>query len=256
MWDLFSLVMKPRSPSAAALALLILTAFIASLSAAENAKPAASTTTTGNFASMLSATGLTQDQFLSGLKTGLGAAVDMASGDTSKAGAFQMNVPSSMAKLESMLKAANQSGALDGFKASLNASASSVAPQATAALKDAIGSLSVTDAAAVSASTPDAATKMLRKVSEPALRTKLMPLVSQAIAANGTASKAKGLAAKAGPMAAMMGVPGVGDLEGYVFTQMLDTTFGYVAKGEAAIRANPAMLKDATAAAVFGGAKK
>lgn len=225
----------------------------ASLPAAETAKP---TATTSSFASMLSATGLTQEQFLSGLKTGLSAAVDMASGDTSKAGAFQMNVPSSMAKLESMLKAANQSGALDGFKASLNSSASSVAPQATSALKAAINSLSTTDAAAMSASTPDAATKMLRKVSEPALRTKLMPLVSQAIAANGTASKAKAMAAKAGPMAAMMGVPGAADLEGYVFTQLLDTTFGYMAKGEAAIRANPAMLKDATAATVFGGTKK
>ncbi len=247
--------MKLRSPSVASLVLLILAAFAAPLSAVEAVKPAAAPTTTGSsFASMLSATGLTQDQFLSGLKTGLGAAVDMASGDTAKAGAFQMNVPSSMAKLESMLKAANQSGALDGFKASLNSSASAVAPQATAALKNVIGSLSVTDAAALSGGGSDAATQMLRKVSEPALRTKLLPLVSQAIAANGTASKAKTMAAKAGPMAAMMGVPGAADLENYVFTQVLDTTFGYVAKGEAAIRANPSMLKDKNAAAVFKSA--
>jgi len=247
--------MNPRSPSAASLALFVFAAFTTSLNAVETAKTTAAPATSG-FASMLSSTGLTQDQFLSGLKTGLGAAVDMASSDTSKAGAFQMGAPASMAKLEGMLKAANQTGALDGFKASLNASAASVAPQATTALKGVIGSLSLADAATLSGGGSDAATKMLRKVSEPTLRTKLMPLVSQAIAANGTAAKAKAMAAKAGPMAAMMGVPGATDLENYVFTQVLDTTFGYVAKGEAAIRANPAMLKDAYAKAVFSGAKK
>ncbi len=231
---------------------VLVAAVAAPLVAVETAKPA----TTSSFASMLSATGLTQDQFLSGLKTGLGAAVDMASSDTAKAGSVQLSVPSSMAKLEGMLKAANQTGALDGFKASLNSSASSVAPQATTALKDLIGLLSLTDAAALSGGSPDAATKMLRKVSEPALRTKLMPLVSQAIAANGTAAKAKAMAAKAGPMAAMMGVPGAADLENYVFTQTLDATFGYVGKGEAALRANPSLLKDAYAKAVFSGSKK
>lgn len=247
--------MKSCSLSVASLALLALVAFTAPLSAVETAKPAAAPAT-GGFANMLSSTGLTQDQYLSGLKTGLGAAVDMASSDTAKAGAFQMGAPASMAKLEGMLKAANQTGALDGFKSSLNASAASVAPQATTALKGVIGSLSLTDAAALSVGGSDAATKMLRKVSEPTLRTKLMPLVSQAIAANGTAAKAKAMAAKAGPMAAMMGVPGTTDLENYVFTQVLDTTFGYVAKGEAAIRANPALLKDAYAKAVFSAAKK
>ncbi|MBC7365414.1 MAG: DUF4197 family protein [Undibacterium sp.] len=249
--------MKSRPPSVASLALLVLAAATAPLPAVETAKPAAATTTTSSsFASMLSATGLTQDQFLSGLKTGLGAAVDMAAGDTAKAGAFQMGAPSSMAKLEGMLKAANQTGALDGFKASLNSAAASVAPQAAAALKESVGSLTLASAAGLTPRGSDSATRMLRGVAEPALRAKLMPLVAVAIAANGTAAKAKSLAAKAGPMAAMMGVPGATDLEGYVFTQLLDATFGYVAKGEAAIRANPAMLKDKFAATVFGGAKK
>lgn len=207
-------------------------------------------------AALLSATGLTQAQLLSGLKSGLGTVVEMASAEVAKPGSVQLGVPSSMSKLEGMLKAANQTGVLDGFKASLSSSAGTVAPQATSALKDVIGSLSLTDAAALTSGTPDAATKLLRKVAEPALRTKLMPLVSQAIAANGTAAKAKSLAAQAGPMAAMMGVPGAADLEGYVFAQVLDKTFAYVAKGEAAIRANPALLKDKLAAAVFKSAAK
>jgi hypothetical protein len=62
--------------------------------------------------------------------------------------------------------------------------------------------------------------------------------------------------AKAGPMAAMMGVPSTADLENHVLTQVLDTSFGYMAKQEAAIRANPAQLKDAMAAKVFALGKK
>jgi hypothetical protein len=218
------------------------------LAAADTAKPAAAPSGLG---ALLSATGLTQAQLLSSLKSGLGTAVELASAEVAKPGAVQLGVPSSMAKLEGMLKAANQTGVLDGFKASLSSSAGTVAPQATSALTGIIGSLSLADAAALTSGTPDAATKLLRKVAEPALRTKLMPLVAQAIAANGTAAKAKNLAAQAGPMAAMMGVPGAADLEGYVFSQVIDKTFAYVAKGEAAIRANPALLKDKFAAAVF-----
>jgi len=198
------------------------------------------------------ASGLVPAQFLSGLKTGLGAALDFAAGEVAKPGAFQMPVPSSMAKLESAVKKLNQTGALDSFKASLNAAAASVAPQTTGALKESIAGLTLQDAASLTSGTPDAATKMLRKAAEPALRTKLLPLVAQAIAANGTMAKAKELSAKAGPMAAMLGLPGTADIENYVFTQMLDTTFGYLGKGEAAFRANPATFTDKLAAKVFG----
>ncbi len=228
---------------------------VAPLAAAEPVKPAAAPAPTG-LAGLLASTGLSQAQVLTGLKTGLGVAINLAATDAAKPGAFQLNAPASMAKLEGLLKAANQTGALDSFKTSLSASAASVAPQALTALKTAVGSLSAADVAALGGGGNDAATKLLRKVAEPTLRTTLMPLVAKAIAANGTAAQAKSLAAKAGPMAAMLGVPGAADLEGYVFSQLLDATFGYVAKGEAAIRANPALLKDKVAAALFKPAAK
>ena len=103
---------------------------------------------------------------------------------------------------------------------------------------------------------PDSATRLLRKAAEPALRAKVLPLVAQALAANGTVAKAKELAAKAGPMAGMLGLPSATDLENYLFSQVLDATFGYVAKGEAWVRANPALLKNAIASKVFSLGKK
>jgi hypothetical protein len=51
-------------------------------------------------------------------------------------------------------------------------------------------------------------------------------------------------------------VPNAGDLENYVLTQVIDTSFGYIAKGEATVRANPAALKDKVAAKIFSLGKK
>lgn len=228
----------------------------ASALAAEPVKAAASTGESAAAAAALKATGLTAAQLLSGTKTGLGAMIDLASAELAKPGAVTVEPPSSMARLVGLAQKVNQSGAIDGFKSSLSAAAASVMPQTTAVLKESLAGLKLDDAMALTSGAPDSATRLLRKAAEPALKAKVMPLVTQAIAANGLAAKAKDLAAKAGPMAAMMGVPSTADLESYLYTQVLETSFNYLAKGEAALRANPALLKDATAVKVFGLGKK
>lgn len=204
----------------------------------------------------LSSAGLTSAQLLDGLKAGLGTLVGVAGAELMKPGAVQVAAPSSMAKLETTLRRMNQSGAFEGFKASLNQAAATVAPQTTAVLKAAVGPLTVADARSLVGGPPDAATQLLRKSADAALRAKLMPLVAEAIAANGTAAKAKDLLAKAGPMAAMMGVPSTADLEKHLYAQVLDVSFGYLGKQEAAFRADPAQFKNAVAAKVFSLGKK
>jgi hypothetical protein len=219
------------------------------LPGADTPKPAAVDAT-------LSAAGLTSTQLVAGLKAGLGTLVEVAGAELVKPGALQISAPSSMAKLESTLRRMNQAGSFDAFKASLNQAAATVAPQTTAILKGAIAPLTVADAQSLVGGPPDAATRVLRKSADGVLRAKLMPLVSQAIAANGTAAKAKDLLAKAGPMAAMMGVPSAADLEAHLYTQVLDSTFSYLAKQETAFRADPAKFKNAVAAKVFALGKK
>jgi hypothetical protein len=238
------------SPRRVALCLFLLLGS-SGLSAAETPASTLATAT-----ELLKASGLTPAQLLAGTKTGLSSILELASSELAKPGAVQVATPSSMTKLESMAKKFNQTGAIDAFKSSLNAAAASVAPQAAATMKESVTGLTLDDALALTDGTPDSATRLLRKASEPALRAKLMPLVSQAIAANGTAAKAKDLATKAGPMAAMLGLPTAADLESHVFAQVLDAGFAYVAKGEAAVRANPAALKNAIAAKVFSLGKK
>jgi hypothetical protein len=219
------------------------------LHGADTPKPAAIDAT-------LSAAGLTTTQLVTGLRTGLVTLVEVAGADLLKPGALQVSAPSSMAKLETTLRRMNQAGAFDSFKASLNQAAATIAPQTTAILKGAVGSLSLADAQSLVGGPPDAATRILRKSADGVLKAKLMPLVAQAIAANGTAAKAKDLLAKAGPMAAMMGVPSAADLETHLYTQVLDATFSYLAKQETSFRTNPAQFKNAVAAKVFALGKK
>lgn len=205
---------------------------------------------------VLKASGLTPNQLVAGTRTGLAAMLDLATTELAKPGAVQVATPPSMAKLANLAQKLNQTAALDTFKTSLSAAAASVMPQTTAVLKESLTGITADDAMALTSAAPDSATRLLRKVADPALRSKVMPLVAQAIATNGTAAKAKDLAAKAGPMAAMLGVPNANDLGSYLYSQVLDTAFSYLAKGEAAVRANPAQLKDALAAKVFALGKK
>lgn len=228
----------------------------ASAQAAEPVKTTTPVVSAATAEAALKAAGLTQTQLVGGTKTGLGSLIDVAATELAKPGAVQVAPPSSMAKLVGLAQKVNQSGAIDSFKSSLSAAASSVMPQTTAVMKETLAGLSLNDAMALTGGAPDSATKLLRKMAEPALKAKVMPLVAQAIAANGTAAKAKELASKAGPMAAMLGVPSTSDLESYVFSQVLDTSFSYIAKGEAAVRANPGQLTDAFAAKVFSMGKK
>lgn len=169
--------------------LLFAVAVATNLPAAETAKPAATAGMVQGLAALLKSTELTEPQLLNGVKSGLGTAVDFAATELAKPDAFQLSGPASMAKLQTALLKANQSGALDSFKATLNQSAASVSPQAAVMLKESLKALALTDVRGLAGGAPDAATQMLRSVAEPVVRAKRMPLVSQAIAANGSAAK-------------------------------------------------------------------
>lgn len=249
-------MITPLRLATASLLVLIAGARSFAADAAKPAAPAATSDFAAMAASALKASGLTSAQLLAGAKTGLASILDLASAEVAKPGAVQVTTPPAMAKLESLAKKVNQTAAIDAFSASLNAAAASVLPQTTSALKESVAGLTLDDAMTLTSGAPDSATRLLRKAAEPALRAKVLPLVAQAIAANGTAARAKDLAAKAGPMAGMLGLPSAADLENYLFSQVLDATFAYVAKGEALVRANPAVLKNAIATKVFSLGKK
>jgi hypothetical protein len=124
-------------------------------------------------------------------------------------------------------------------------------------LKSDLTAIKPDDAPGVLSGGPDAATKFLQQKYGPTLKEKLLPLVKQATATSSTVAKAKEMLAVAGPFAGLAGNKAVNDLDGYLCDQVLAQSFALMAKQEAAVRANPALLKDSPLAQkVFAAFKK
>jgi len=213
--------------------------------------PVALSAETSLVSSLLS--GLSSSQMAEGLKSGLGSALEGALGKLTQPDALQVSPPSALAKLEA---ATGNAGAAGSLSSTLSAVAAKVAPQTADFLRDAFKDVKIEDAKAVLSGGADAGTQYLRKTMGPAVREKLLPVVKEAMASAGVADKAKSLLASAGPFAALAGGKSLSDIDGYVCDQVMDKSFQLMAKEEAAIRANPALLKNPLAEKVFSLIKK
>ena len=195
------------------------------------------------------ATGLSGVELSDGLKAGLGSALESGLGKLIKPDGLKVSPPKVLATLE---KNAGQSDASGGLSAALSAAAAKIAPQAATLMRDVFKNVKIDDAKAVLAGGPGAGTAFLRKSMEAPLREKLLPLVKEATASSGVAAKAKELLAAAGPFAAMGGSKAAADIDGYLCDQVIGTSFQFLGKEEAAMRANPFLLKNPLAQKVFG----
>lgn len=197
--------------------------------------------------------GVSAAQLTEGLKAGLGSIITQSLAS----GSLNITPPSALAKIQTALTKSGNGEAASGFSTALTAAAAQVAPQATALMQSALKDVKIEDAKALLAGGPDAATQFLKKASGAALREKLLPLVKQATAASEVGAKAKAMLALAGPLAGLGGNKAVSDIDSYVTDQVLEKSFALMAKQEAAVRANPALLKDSPVAQkVFAMFKK
>ncbi|CAM2912211.1 DUF4197 family protein [Rariglobus hedericola] len=177
-------------------------------------------------------------QLTEGLKSGLGAIISQALGE----GKLSVTPPPALAKLQTALSKTDKAETASGFSDALAATVAKLSPQMSSLLQTSVKDLSVADASSVLGGGTDAATQFLKKSAAPALREKLLPLVKQATASTGLATKAKDMLALAGPLAGFGGSKAVSDLDGYVCDQVIAQSFALMSKQEAAVRANPALL--------------
>ena len=198
--------------------------------------------------------GFSLQQLSDGLKAGLGSMISQSLGS----GTLTVTPPPALAKIQTALSKTGNAAAGAGFEEALKAAVAQVSPQVAGLLKSDLSAVKPEDAQGLLAGGPDAATKFLQKSAGPALREKLLPLVKQATASSSVAAKAKEMLAAAGPLLAGFGTNKVvNDLDGYLCDQVLAQSFALVAKQEAAVRANPALLKDSPLAQkVFAAFKK
>ena len=172
----------------------------------------------------------------------------------SSSSAANVPLPDKMTKLESALKAANQSALVADFKQKLSQVAAESFPKASAAFKSTSQTTSYDGAGAALKAGPDGLTNYLKQQSRAKIVEQVLPLVTNSSKAAGLASAYQAMVAKAGPLASMFGKQPPVNLEQYVTDNVVDQVFGLMAKGEGVLRANPALAKNPAVQQALSGA--
>ena len=202
----------------------------------------------------------TVDEASKGLKAALGSIVDQSVATVSDPKAlegFTIALPDKMKKLESTLRSSGQGHLVDDFKTKLKNAAVQVMPLSKDAFTSETSNVKFDDPMAVLKAAPDGLTNYTKQKTRPPIVTKVQPLIVAKCKENGVAAAYQAMVAKAGPMAsAMFGKEPPSNLEQSVTEQTVDFMYTQMGKGEGALRANPAMSKDALVKKVFSMVKK
>lgn len=187
---------------------------------------------------------LSNDDMVAGLKdalrVGAGNVVSQlgAADGFWKDEAIRIALPGPLQKVDKTLSRFGMGALTDGVKEKMNRAAEAAVPEAKELFMAAVSDMSITDAANILRGPDDAATTYFKEKMGPQLRERMTPIVSNSINDVGVISAAEG-AVKKLPFGEK-----IPDLEqemtSHVLDGAVDGVFYYLAKEEAAIRANPA----------------
>ena len=159
-------------------------------------------------------------------------------------------LPENLQKVDSALKTIGMNGLTKDLETRLNRAAEAATPRAKELFLTAIRNMTIEDARNILNGPNDAATAYLRRAMGPQLANDIRPIVQNTLAEAG-AIRAYDQAL--GQYAQIPFMPDVKtNLNNYVTEKALDGIFYYVAKEEAAIRANPAKRTTEILRKVFG----
>lgn len=203
------------------------------------------------------ATALSADEITRGLKDALAQGTEKAIRNLGQSNGFLGNVavkipmPEKLQTVEKGLRMANQGKYADEFIATMNHAAETAVPESAAIIGDSIRAMTIEDANNILRGPDDAATQYFRKVGEPRLKEKFLPIVKQATEKAGVTAAYKNLTGKAGFAAAFIQKEGL-DVDQYVTDKALDGLFQMIAVEENEIRKNPAARGTDLLKKVFG----
>jgi hypothetical protein len=189
---------------------------------------------------------LTTDEIIRGLKEALtiGAAKSVSS--ASAKNGFYGNplifipFPPEAIKVKNALEKAGFSNLITDFEKSLNSAAEEGSKKALPIFKDAIISMTITDAMGILQGSNNAATMYLKSKTEDNLRTEFVPIVKVAIQKTEVASHWNPIASAYNKIAILTGGSQVNpNLEEYITQKSLDGLFILIAQEEQNIRQNP-----------------
>lgn len=204
----------------------------------------------------LGQSGLTNTEIIDGLKQALEIGTKNAVDIVSKADGYYKNpdiripLPSSVQKVERLLRAAGYGQKVDAFELSMNRAAERAAPEAKAIFWDAIKQMSFDDARKILDGPDNAATLYFREKTEDPLTEIFKPIVHSAMSEVGVTRTYQELDAK------VRSIPFAGslsfDLDQYVTKGGLDGLFFMLAQEEKKIRQDPAARVTDLLQKVFG----
>lgn len=165
--------------------------------------------------------------------------------------AIHIPLPDQLTKVQDIMRKFGLSALADDVELKLNRAAEEAAPKTKELIWKAVNEMTLDDAKKIYDGPEDAATQYFKRVATPDLKATVEPVVDNALQQVGAItaydtliSKYKGL-----PL-----VPDVkADLQAHATQLTLDGIFHYLAKEEAAIRANPAARTTDILKQVFGG---
>jgi len=159
-------------------------------------------------------------------------------------------LPEELERPASALRAVGLGGRVDELETTLNRAAERAAGEAVPVFRDAILGLTFEDAMAILRGGETAATELLRRRTEPALRERFAPIVDDAVARVGLARVYDAVATELARLP-LVSAPRL-DLEDYVTGRALDGLFRALAAEEQRIREDPAARTTELLRRVFG----
>lgn len=173
-------------------------------------------------------------------------AVDGFNGDPE----IRIPLPGSLATMHNALSGVGLGNLTSDLELRLNRAAEKAAPEAVDVFAEAITQMTIDDAKRIYDGPDDAATQFFRRTMTSPLTQRFTPIVEGSLSEAGAV---QAYDAAVGRYSQLPFVPDVkADLSAYVVEKGLDGIFTYVAKEEAAIRANPAARTTDLLQKVFG----
>jgi len=215
----------------------------------------------GGLGGVLSGGGaLSQADAAAGIRAALNNGVSSAISTIGVADGFLLNnlihipLPKTLENMQSSLSKIGLSGPLDTLETQLNRGAEAAVPVARNIFVNAISSMSISDAIGIVRGGDNAATEYLKGRTFGSLTNLFTPIMTTALEQAGAIKTLDSLSArlKAIPLAPKLGADAKDDLIRHGVEFGLDGMFVYIAKEEAAIRANPAKRTSEILRKVFG----
>ena len=174
------------------------------------------------------------------LEVGTKQAVQLAGQENGYYGrpAIKIPLPESIAKTESLMRAAGMGDQVDAFVLSMNRAAEKAAPEAQSIFWDAIQQMQIDDAQRILNGRDNEATLYFKDKTSDELTAAFKPLVHEAMQNVGVTQQYHSL--QSGAEAIPFLSEWLVDLDDYVTAQALEGLFTLVAQEEAAIRSDPA----------------